>query len=304
LGQVDFKGVKTLIGIENPILHRGVLDAFRYAGCNDMRQMHAHGDINLIEDEIFDLIILSTQMGEAVFLPIIVDLRNGMLSHHAFPIVIMLIADAEYSHVREVISSGADDVLLMPLSLGTILSRASILAEKRKKFIITDDYTGPDRRTGARPGDPKIPLFDVPNPLRARLAGTTKADFAIEVEQADHGIRLMKIEALAIRFRRVVTALGQLFSTKHSVDSAALHSYAGQLKEMADGLPKLLGDKMMNHRLFGLLSNVLVCIKLIEQHSVDMAAKDLHLISEACNELCSELDKLVTKPTISDGQRG
>jgi hypothetical protein len=44
------------------------------------------------------------------------------------------------------------------------------LGERRKGFVVTSDYIGPDRRRTPRPGDP--PCLEAPNPLKLRALDT------------------------------------------------------------------------------------------------------------------------------------
>ena len=48
--------------------------------------------------------------------------------------------------IGRVIDFGADDLLLRPFSATLLESRIRVHAERRKDFVTTSDYVGPDRR--------------------------------------------------------------------------------------------------------------------------------------------------------------
>lgn len=65
---------------------------------------------------------------------------------------------------------GADDLLLKPVSPKQVKERVVALIEARKGFVITADYTGPDRRKAPREGA-QVPVLDAPNTLRMKATG-------------------------------------------------------------------------------------------------------------------------------------
>jgi len=64
--------------------------------------------------------------------------------------------------------SGADDLMVKPFSAKSLKERLHNLADRRKPFVVTSDYVGPDRRRTPREGQ-TIPLIEVPNSLRERV---------------------------------------------------------------------------------------------------------------------------------------
>ncbi|UTW56082.1 PleD family two-component system response regulator [Kordiimonas sp. SCSIO 12610] len=118
-----------------------------------------------------DLLILGTSFPDGDALEMIADVRQGRLGKNPF-LPMMAITLEPTSHlVKKVVNSGADDLLLYPLSLGHLEQRLDLLIDNRKKFLVTVDYAGPDRRSAdsVREHSTSHLLFDAPNALRARV---------------------------------------------------------------------------------------------------------------------------------------
>jgi hypothetical protein len=96
-----------------------------------------------------------------------------------------------------VVSSGADDLLLRPFSTAVLGSRIEAHIERRKGFVITTDYVGPDRRGDAvRPGGTE--LFDPPNSLRMKAREKLSDDAIVrrlegELKQAREKLNCEKL---------------------------------------------------------------------------------------------------------------
>jgi len=95
------------------------------------------------------------------------SLRQGGAGHNPFIVVIVTAWEKNDGLIRQVVSSGADDLLLRPFSTALLGQRIEAHIERRKSFVITTDYVGPDRRkeTG-RASDAE--LFSPPNSLKMK----------------------------------------------------------------------------------------------------------------------------------------
>ncbi|QQP90067.1 response regulator [Skermanella sp. TT6] len=98
-------------------------------------------------------------------------IRHGKLGRNPFVTVIMTTSVASNERVRAIVESGADGLLVKPLSVNAVMERLVGLVRQRKPFIVTSAYIGPDRRKDPARGPSSIPLFDVPNTLRAKAEG-------------------------------------------------------------------------------------------------------------------------------------
>jgi CheY-like chemotaxis protein len=116
------------------------------------------------------------------------DIRQGTSTSNPFLVVMVTAWENTDGLVGRVLNSGADDLLLRPFSATILAQRIKVHVERRKGFVVTTDYVGPDRRSDAiRPSN--VPLFEPPNSLRMKvrdgLTGETAAQrFEAELKVA------------------------------------------------------------------------------------------------------------------------
>ncbi len=73
------------------------------------------------------------------------------------------------------VSSGADDLLLRPFSTALLGSRIEAHIERRKGFVITTEYVGPDRRKDLIRAS-NVELFEPPNSLKMKAKDKLSAE--------------------------------------------------------------------------------------------------------------------------------
>jgi len=95
------------------------------------------------------------------------SLRQGGTGHNPFIVIIVTAWEKNDGLIRRVVSSGADDLLLRPFSTALLGQRIEAHIERRKGFVITTDYVGPDRRKEACRA-PEAGLFSPPNSLKMK----------------------------------------------------------------------------------------------------------------------------------------
>lgn len=111
-------------------------------------------------------------------------LRVGTTGHNPFIVVIVTAWDNSNGLVRRVIDSGADDLVLRPYSTATLGARIKSHVERRKGFVITTDYVGPDRRSDAtRPSN--VELFQPPNSLQMKARDRLSPDVVAQKLDAE-----------------------------------------------------------------------------------------------------------------------
>jgi DNA-binding response OmpR family regulator len=114
-----------------------------------------------------DLALCESQGAENELCEMIQGLRQGADGHNPFIVIVVTAWENSAALVTRVLNSGADDLLLRPFSTALLGSRIRSHSEKRKSFVITSDYVGPDRRSdAARPSN--VELFEPPNSLKMR----------------------------------------------------------------------------------------------------------------------------------------
>jgi DNA-binding response OmpR family regulator len=103
------------------------------------------------------------------------QLRQGSAGHNPFVVIIVTAWEKSTTMINRVVSSGADDILLRPFSTALLGSRIEAHVERRKNFVITTDYVGPDRRKDSvRTADAE--LFDPPNSLKMKAKDKLPSD--------------------------------------------------------------------------------------------------------------------------------
>src|ERR1043166_4263014 len=109
-----------------------------------------------------DIALCEAQGAADELCDVIQQLRQGSAGYNPFIVIIVTAWEKSAALINRVVSSGADDLLLRPFSTGVLGQRIEAHVDRRKGFVITTEYVGPDRRReGARPSN--IELFEPPN---------------------------------------------------------------------------------------------------------------------------------------------
>jgi len=193
---------------------------------------------DMIEQDMIDLLIVSSELenNDAGFL--ISEMRDQRLGPNPFLVVITLLASAEPDYVKRVIDSGADDLLLTPVAPDQLILRIEKLARARKPFVVTHDYTGPDRRTKARAFEThSAPMLEVPNPLRMKAeSGLDGTKLARAVAESSVTLNRMKIERHAVQIDWLVTHIHASIRDGMTTDPAHLVPYTHRLPMAAEDM--------------------------------------------------------------------
>lgn len=186
----DLSEVVCLVGMTNPQF-RGVLrSAFVDQG---IRQVEDAGTTHALREKILeiepDLMLVDYDLpGESV--PSMVEgIRHGEVGHNPFMIITGLTTGTQPEPIHALIQAGVDDLVTMPVPPVQVVKRTLTMVEQRKQFVVTGNYTGPDRRTPERnKKEPPAPgvLFEVPNTLKMKAEKTYDPN---QVKQAIHAAR-------------------------------------------------------------------------------------------------------------------
>jgi DNA-binding response OmpR family regulator len=95
------------------------------------------------------------------------QMRQDGAGYNPFIVIIVTAWEKSTALINRVVSSGADDLLLRPFSTALLGQRIETHIERRKGFVITTDYVGPDRRREAGRAF-NAPLFEPPNSLKMK----------------------------------------------------------------------------------------------------------------------------------------
>jgi CheY-like chemotaxis protein len=235
-----YRDVRILLAVENPIVRQGLQGAFLNHGLPRASEASGYDRLPpLLEEKAFDIILAATELGRFFVPDYLGQLRRGELPHHPLPIVIQFVGASDNEHVRRTIDSGPDAILQMPVAPAQLIARIKLLAEKRKKFVVTSDYVGPERRQAEHPGSLVVPTLEAPNPLALRLAGTPDAAIIEAVQTAADRLRLMRLARYSYELQWLSRALRQLFE-QGGQDLGKLPPACERLTLLTAGLPRLL----------------------------------------------------------------
>jgi len=146
-----------------------------------------------------DLALCEAQGADGELCAMIQNLRQGADGYNPFVVIIVTAWENSNALVTRVLNSGADDLLLRPFSTALLGSRVRSHIERRKGFVITSDYVGPDRRRdGLRPSN--VELFEPPNSLKMKVQDRLNAEEA--AQRLDAQLKTAREALTAEKLRR------------------------------------------------------------------------------------------------------
>jgi DNA-binding response OmpR family regulator len=185
------------------------------------------------DQEMPDLIIIDvhTPGGDACEL-----VRNIRFSHkggNPFLSVIMTLWQGKVDKLEKMINAGADHIVLKPLSPQTLIARIEALIERRKPFVATSCYIGPDRRKESR-GEGAVPIFDVPNTLKEKALAKIldPSELQREIDRTMVSINGEMIHRLAFQLAFQAESLAYVISQEPAKTAETLNDYKVALLEL------------------------------------------------------------------------
>jgi len=195
----DFEYINLLVADSGGQIRKEIKQLLRHEGFRNVIEAE-NRDVarQAIVNNNVDVIITENTLAEADMCQTITDIRHGVLGNNPFIVVITMAQDPTREDIMSIIDSGADDIILKPITAGKIVNRVKNLAVDRKQFVVTSDYIGPTRRLGSRMGSKDIPHYGVPNPLQAKAGGKiSDEDYQLEIDKFASYINVQKMECNA-----------------------------------------------------------------------------------------------------------
>lgn len=190
--------VRALVCEPNSMIKQGVRIGLNNLGIRDITEANtfvaAH---NAFANERFEMVVMNAEIDATDTTYLLRETRLGRLGKDPFVVGAMLLASTEEARVHSCVNSGADDLLLIPFSPDQIATRLGAFAARRKPFVVTHDYLGPDRRKQPRPGLTSAAAFTVPNPVQARALGAVPDRYDSQKNQIFGALSLERIKRLA-----------------------------------------------------------------------------------------------------------
>ena len=198
LTKIDYSKIRALVCEPSGIIRQGIRLALNNMGVREVKEastfLAAH---KACEEGDHHFLILNQEIEQNDATFIHRDVRLGSLGRDPFILTVMILSSPEEPRVRAAMDSGPEDLLLIPFAPDQIMSRLKVLVERRKPFVVTHDYIGPDRRTAPRPGATSATQFPVPNPARAQAISIPPEHYDRQKNDAIKVIAVERIKCLS-----------------------------------------------------------------------------------------------------------
>lgn len=158
--------------IERPVATRRLLrSALHNIGLREMReldQVPADGaETDLLH--AVDLVVVDVSEEDHAGAQLVSNIRRRIAAFNPFITTIATSFTATSNVINVAVNAGTDGILLKPFSQQQMYDQVLNLIERRRPFVVTANYIGPERRPRGRAGAAGTPTIDVPNTLREKL---------------------------------------------------------------------------------------------------------------------------------------
>jgi len=235
--------VRLAVCESNRILKQTLSRNLRSTGFTSIRNFERMPTLlQSLETETPDFIVCGDNLPGGDVCDLIRDIRHHDIGDNPFALVVIMTGDRSKESIGRIVGAGIDDVVAKPLSINTLNKRVMGLTGKRKPFVVTLDYVGPNRRDGHRPGTERIPLIEVPNPAKIKIGGNlSHGEFRRAIDDAANVINEHKLERQAIqvsyRVKRVVEIISSVGHPGQSLKDH-LQALASLARDIRKGLSK------------------------------------------------------------------
>lgn len=263
---------------------------------------------DMTEKTVPDLLVIDLDMPDGSASEFVTEVRNGSIGINPFVPIIAVTWDASMESVQAAVDAGVDDLLAAPISVNALLGRIDVLIKKRKPFVVTSDYIGPDRRRGGRNDSfSDVPHFNVPNTLREKAAGR-HVDIT-ELQAAIDKVMFEMNEQRLIRHSYQISFLVNLIvdATKQGNLTEEIEEHIRRLAEIANECGIRLHGSNFEH--VGELCHTLIEVTTnISRNPQNPDARDIKLLPQLAaavlasfnpernkSEMATEISEMVSK---------
>ncbi len=156
----------------------------------------------------FDMLVLEAKGHLKAVCEHIQDIRHGRLGSNPFLVINVITWKPSDDVIRTFIDAGADDIIVMPISISAVTNRVDNIIANRKKFVATERYLGPDRRNLGRDDEPDLVSFEVPNGVRFKATGDESARVDLEkIERANSIVVEHRLRRTTLQFGSFATTM-------------------------------------------------------------------------------------------------
>tara|TARA_B100001964_G_C14163492_1_gene567911 strand:+ start:143 stop:1066 length:924 start_codon:yes stop_codon:yes gene_type:complete len=269
--------------IGDPLSEAGmsVRNIFRTIGFREIEVRHSAKRLcEHLDTTETDLLVSEIDLRDGDTCEIVNSLRHGEVGLDPFVPVLGLTWNATPETVRRVAQCGADGLVAMPALGDRFGAAVAALIKKRKPFVVTTDYVGPDRRGDEepRPGSQQVPLIPVPNALRRKATGLPDA---IPFDKCLTLVREQKAERHAFQIGWLTERIIDHFRGREAAKD--IRGHLDKLEQVALDLVQRITDTCYAHQ--GELCRSLVRVSKDLATATEPGESDLELLSELAKAL-------------------
>lgn len=243
MDRYHFEDVSLVVVDANRDIRSSIRASLRLEGFGEVRDTHKVARAKeWVEESPPDLLVADAHFfeSESESCGLFREIRHQVLGANPFIPMIAVAAAGLPPQMRKVIDSGVDHIVVKPVTISELLDRIQALVEKRKPFVVTCDYIGPDRRKEPRPGE-LAPLIEVPNSLRAKATrGPQLMSLREDIRAAAAGINSRKMERDAFQIAWLAARIAD-------GDPARRRAHLTRLLEICGDLARRLDGSHMDH---------------------------------------------------------
>ena len=244
----QLENIRVVLAEPDANLRRNLKNTLVEAGMKNVLDTDSLAHVRrTVEEDMVEIVIGSTSLADGDFNEFINDVRHREIGANPFIMAITLVDKASTDAVRSAINSGTDHILIKPVDDDALVSLIIDLTHSRKRFVVTTDYIGPDRRSKPRPGSMTIEQIEVPNPLRQRMTGQMReSTLRRTIETAWSKINEQKVERHAFQIGwlldRIIPEIGM-----GSERSEEFGKYIKRLLDVSRDMSRRIGKTRFAH---------------------------------------------------------
>ncbi|MBF0248135.1 MAG: hypothetical protein HQL36_08705 [Alphaproteobacteria bacterium] len=231
MSQFRFADVKVVIAdaadlsassIRNMLFDKGMREFTVVRDQTGMRDALAAGDC--------DLLVTNSHLSDEDISPLLTEIRQGDLGPNPFVPVISLAWEPSVDNVASLLNGGVDVILTLPLSSDKMDKALEHLLMRRKPFVVTADYIGPDRRKAPRPGTQDAPMTVVPNSFKKKATGKDDAD--------NHAgtVTIIYNQRVESYISRITFTIGKIVGLTGGDNKGTLSGWMRELRDLSTAL--------------------------------------------------------------------
>jgi DNA-binding response OmpR family regulator len=239
--------------------------------------------LRAIDTRIPDLVITDSELQDGDICKLIKGIRCNQIGPNPFLPVIVITWNPSNELVTKVINSGADDLLVQPISRSQLRDRINVLTFNRKPFVVTATYIGPDRRQQPRTDRQEVPLLEVPNSLNAKATGmldVTQMQRAVD-DMIEH-FNQHKLERDAFHIDYLVNQILPAYQ-RNQIDTSLRRNLHELVLTTQDSLHRVAGTKY--EYISKLCKAMISVVSRLGKQPQKPAEKDLKLLPELASAI-------------------